>query len=345
MRIRVILRIASCASVLVVGGTSHAAEDVAAFYQGKTLTMLVGGGAGYSYDLAARLLTRHFGRHIPGNPSFIVKNLPGFGSVKAANQIFSVLPQDGSVIGAVLNSLPLNQALGRFKTDLDVTKMQWIGNASRETFVMVVRSDAPATTLAGIRKIEIIMGAPSRAALSFIYPTMMNGLLGTKLRVVLGYKSFAALNAALMRGEVQGTAGSPWYGLHGTAGYSERVRKGVLKVVMQFGSRKASDLPHVPLFKDLGKTADDTRLLELFSSPAEFGKPTLVGPGVPVARVQALRKAFLETTADPAFRAEAKKLGIPVSPVSGDKLQKLAQRVVSTPPALMARAKAILNKK
>lgn len=332
---------------LAAGVNAQAAGDAVSFYKSKAnINLIVGAGSGGNYGLAARLLARHLYRHIPGTPKVIVRNMPGAGSVKAASHIYSVAPQDGTVICNVLNTLPLAQLFGRIKTDLDVNKLQWIGNPVRETFIMVVKSNAPVTSYQGMLKTQVLMGATAPTSLAWMYPNVMNDVLGTKFKVVAGYKGFANIDLAMSQNEVHGNAGSPWYGIDGNGGYSPAVRKGDLKVAVQFGSKKAKDLPNVPLLSDLGKSKDDKTLLELFSSPTQFGKPTVMGPKVPVDRVAVMRKSYMDTMKDKAYIADAKKLGIKVDPVGGDELAALARRVIATPKNLVERAKkAIAAKK
>ena len=331
-----------------LGGVSaHAAGDAASFYKSKnSVNLIVGAGSGGNYGLSARLLGRNLYRHIPGKPKIVVRNMPGAGSVKAASHVYSVAPQDGSVICNVLNTLPLAQLFGRIKTNLDVRKLQWIGNPTRETFIMVIKANAPVTTYKGMLKTQVIMGATAPTSLAWMYPKVMNEILGTKIKVIAGYKGFAGIDLAMAQGEVHGNAGSPWYGKNGKGGYSPKVRKGSLKIALQFGSRKAKDLPDVPLLSDLGKTKDEKILLDLFSSPTQFGKPTVMGPKVPADRVAVIRKAYMDTMGDPAYVADAKRLGITVNPVGGDELVALVARVIATPKNLMKRAKkAIAAKK
>jgi tripartite-type tricarboxylate transporter receptor subunit TctC len=334
-------------SIAPVGAPAQAAGDAVSFYKSKgSINLIVGAGSGGNYGLAARLLSRHLFRHVPGTPKIVVRNMPGAGSVNAASHVFSVAPQDGTVLCNVLNTLALAQLFGRIKTDLDVNRLQWIGNPTRETFILVVKADAPATTYEGMLKTQVLMGATAPTSLAWMYPNVMNEVLGTKIKVVAGYKGFANIDLAMSQGEVHGNAGSPWYGIGGNGGYSPAVRRGELKVALQFGSRKAKDLPAVPLLSDLGKSAEDKVLLELFSAPTQFGKPTAMGPKVPADRVAAMRAAYMATMKDPAYIEDAKKLGINVDPVGGDELAALAKRVMATPEKLVARAKkAIAAKK
>ncbi|MDH3240167.1 MAG: tripartite tricarboxylate transporter substrate-binding protein [Alphaproteobacteria bacterium] len=315
------------------------AQSAEKFYKSKNVNLIVGAGSGGNYGLAARLLARHLDRHIPGKPTIVVRNMPGAGSVKAASHVYSVAPQDGSVICNVLNTLPLAQLFGLIKTDLDVRKLQWIGNPSRETFIMVVKANAPATTYKDMLKTQVVMGATAPTSLAWMYPKVMNEFLGTKFKVIPGYKSFAGIDLAMAQGEVHGNAGSPWYGINGTGGYSPKIRDGVLKVAVQFGFQKAKDLGDVPLLSDLAKGKDEKVALELFSSPTQFGKPSAMGPKVPADRVAAIRKAYGATMKDAAYIADAGRLGIKVNPVTGDELAALAARVIDTPKTIVGRAK------
>ena len=206
---------------------------------------------------------------------------------------------------------------------------------TRETGDVVVSARAAAKTIDDAKRVEIVMGAPSPLAAGALYPRLMNHVLGTKFRVVLGYDGFAAAQNAMERGEVDGIAGDTWY----TEGLEYRWWKaGSIRILLQIGN-KAEDLPGVPLLTDLATNDDDRKLLDLFSSPYVVGKPTAAGPKVPAERVAALRAAYAATMADSDFRADAQKLGIAIAPVSGEELGALVRRLAALPePLVTARA-------
>jgi tripartite-type tricarboxylate transporter receptor subunit TctC len=320
------------------GAAAQNANDIENFYKGKNVTLVVGTGPGGAYDIHGRLIGRHIGKHIPGTPKLIVQNLPGAGSVTACNYVYNVAPKDGSVLANILNTVPLVYALGQVKTQFDPAKFQWIGNMTQEVYLVLVWHTSPAQSIEEAKHVKVLMGSTSPGSLGGMYPRVLNDVLGTQFQPIAGYKEATAIDLAVERGEVHGRAGESWYGQKGTTW--EWTRAGKAKIILQIGFRKADDLKDVPLLLDLVK--DDPakrRLVELFSSPARFGKPTVVAPGVPAARVAALREAYAQTMTDPEFRADADKLGIDIQPVSGVDLGKLAESFASIPEDLLVRAR------
>jgi tripartite-type tricarboxylate transporter receptor subunit TctC len=253
--------------------------------------------------------------------------------------VINTAPQNGTIICNVLNTLPLNQVLGMVKTNLDVSELQWIGNPSREVYIMVVNSTAPSTSYKEMLEKQVILGASTNGSLSWMYPQIMNTILGTKFKIVGGYGGFAAIDLAMARREVDGDVGAPWYDINSANGYSPKIREGALKVVVQVGHQKAQQLPNVPLLNELANSGDDRTLLDLFTSPTEFGKPTVMSPHVPADRVALMRKAYMDTMKDPAFIADATEQGLTVDPIEGEELQGYAKKIVGTPKALVERAK------
>ncbi|MFN4281586.1 MAG: Bug family tripartite tricarboxylate transporter substrate binding protein [Alphaproteobacteria bacterium] len=319
-----------------------AAEPAQSFYSGKNITLVIGTGPGGAYDIHGRLLSRHFGKHLAGAPKLIVQNMPGAGSITASNYVYAVAAQDGTVLANILNTVPLAVALGQVQTQFDPSKFQWIGNMVREVYVVMVWHTAPAKSIEDAKSANVLLGATSPAALSGIYPPVFNDLLGTKFQRIAGYKEAVAIDLAVERGEVHGRAGETWYGRTGTMW--EWVRDGKGKIILQIGFNKADELQDVPLFLDLVKNDPEKRqLAELFSSPALFGKPTVVSPNVPADRVSLLRRAYADTMKDPEFLADAKKLGINIEPVSGDELSKLAKSFGEISPTLLDQAKRMAN--
>ena len=312
------------------------ADAVADFYRGKRLMLVVATPPGGPYDICARLLARHLSVHVPGRPSIVVENMTGATGVVAAKYLYDRAPQDGTVLANLHNMLPLLKMLGRVPVDLDPARLNWIGNMTRETGDVVVSAKTEVRTIDDARRIQVLMGAATAMAAAGIYPKVMNAVLGTRFRLVTGYDGFAAVMQALERGEVEGNAGDTWYG---TGTTFDLYRRGAIRVLVQIGA-PSPDLGSVPLLVDLAANDGDRDLLELFSSPYALGKPTAMGPEVPPERVQALREAYQATMADPAFLADAKRLGVPIAPVPGPELEALVQRLATLPPALVARARA-----
>lgn len=324
----------------LVGGEAALAQTDSAesFYKGRNITLVIGTGPGGAYDIHGRLISRHLGKHIPGQPKLIVQNMPGAGSITAVNHVYAVAPQDGSVLANILNTVPLVHALGQVTTQFDPAKFQWIGNMAQEVYIVLVWHTAPAQNIEAAKTVKVLMGSTSPGTLGGMYPRVLNDVLGTQFQPIAGYKEAVAIDLAVERGEVHGRAGESWYGQKGTTW--DWMRSGKAKIILQIGFAKAPDLPDVPLLLDLVRDdAEKRQLVELFSSPARFGKPTVVAPNVPAARVEALRGAYEKTMLDPEFRADAEKIGVDVQPVSGADLNKLAASFATIPAELIARAR------
>jgi len=329
--------LASLALLAGLGLAPHAqADTVGDFYHSHTVRLIVATPAGGPYDNHARLLARHLGDHIPGHPTIVVENLAGATGMLAANYVFNIAPQDGTVLANLHNMLPLIKALGQSDVKVDPARFNWIGNMTREVGDVIVTTQSPVKTIADAKHTTAVIGAPSPMALGAIYPRVMNYVLGTKFRVVMGYDGAAGVEHAMEQGEVEGDAGDTWFSGQGNT--YDWYKAGKIRVLVQIGTR-TPDLPEVPLLVDLAGNSDDRALLELFSAPYTIGKPTAVGPKVPADRVAALRAAYAETMQDPAFLADAKKLGIEIAPVSGEELAGLMAKLMNLPPALTDRAK------
>jgi tripartite-type tricarboxylate transporter receptor subunit TctC len=339
---RFVLGVAVCACVSGTALAQTATTGAESFYNGKNVTLVIGTGPGGAYDIHGRLVSRHIWRHIPGEPKIVVQNIPGAGSVQAANHVYNIAPQDGSVLANILNTVPLVHALGQTKTQFDPAKFQWIGNMAREVYIVLVWHTAPAQSIEQAKQAQVLMGSTSPGSLGNMYPRMLNDVIGTQFRTIAGYKEAVAIDLAVERGEVQGRAGETWYGEKGTTW--DWIRDSKAKIILQIGFSKAPELQDVPLLLDLVKDDQEkSRLVELFSSPAQFGKPTVVGPQVPASRVAVLRAAYEKTMTDPEFLADASKIGVSVQPVSGSDLNKLAESFTQIPEALIARARRAIE--
>jgi len=312
------------------------ADAISDFYGSHAIRLIVATPAGGPYDNHARLLARHLGDHIPGHPTIVVENLAGATGMLAANYVYNIGPQDGTVLANLHNMLPLIKALGQSDVKVDPARFNWIGNMTREVGDVIVTAKSPVKTIEDAKHTTAVIGAPSPMALGAIYPRVMNYVLKTKFRVVTGYGGAAGVEHALEQGEVEGDAGDTWFSGQGNT--YDWYKAGKIHVLVLIGNR-TPDLPNVPLLADLGSNSDDKALLGLFSAPYTIGKPTAVGPKVPAERVAALRAAYAATMQDPAFLADAKKLGVEVAPVSGEELASLMARLMNLPPALIDRAK------
>jgi tripartite-type tricarboxylate transporter receptor subunit TctC len=302
------------------------ADSIADFYHGKTVYLLIGVDVGGEYDTVARLVGRHIGRHIPGNPAVVPQNMVGASGLKMANHLATIAPQDGTSIGMMSNELPMNNAMGNPGIQFDVSKLQWIGSPSPLVEVLLVWGARGVHTLEEARDRTLTVGTPTRTSVH-------NYLVG-----IVNHYAHAGGNAtdlAMERGEVDGRVVA-WSAVQVTK--PEWIRDRTVVPLVQFGP-KAADLATVPSASDFAKTEQQRQIVELLISSTRLGRPFAAGPGVPGDRVAALRAAFEETMKDPAFLAEAKTMKVAVAPVTGAEMTDIVHHVFATPPAVIAEAK------
>ena len=332
-------------ALLVASAVAQApasAQDVASFYAGKTIRLVVGVDVGSGYDVNARLLARHLGAHIPGNPAFIVQNQPGAGSVTMTSQLYASGPFDGTTIGAAFAGMPTIPLLQPGGSRFDPTKLIWLGNTNRETHVTYVWHTAPVQSLAQARTRELIMGAQAPGSSQVDFPLVADALLGFKFKIVAGYQSTSKINLALESGEVQGTIAA-WTTLKTLS--SAWLADQKIKIIAQWALRPNPELADVPNVLDEAKTDDERDALRLVLARLDIGRPFFLPPNVPPDRVAALRAAFDATMQDPDYRAEADKLKVDIDPLTGAELAALVAQVAQTPAETVARVRAALEHK
>lgn len=317
------------------------ADSPAEFYKGRRIELLVGSESGDGYDTYARLLTRHLGRHIPGEPSFIVKNMPGGGGRPAVNHIYSILPRDGSAFGASLRNIPFDPLYGVDAVKIDATKLGWIGSLNSEVSLCVVWHDKGVRTIEDARAKQLLMGSNGPSISDSIHARLLNRLAGTKLKVVLGYPSSNAVHVALERGEVEGRCGLTYDSL--ISRYAHWVKEKKVVILAQFAAAKHPDLPDVPFILDYAKTEADRQIVDLLLAPNEMGRPYFAPPGIPADRLETLRRGFDAAAKDPQLIAEATKQNLAVRPMSGEAIATMVQRVYATPRPVVEIAKKIVD--
>jgi tripartite-type tricarboxylate transporter receptor subunit TctC len=314
------------------------ADTVAEFYRGKTINVLIGVGVGGEYDLQARLVAKHIGRHIPGNPNVVPQNMTGASGLKMTNYLYLQAPRDGTYIGMSQNAFPAAQAAGLSGIQFDAAKFAWLGTIAPVNETMTLWHTTGIASVEDARRRETIVGATSKGAITYIYAAMMNEYLGTKFKIVTGYNGGNEINLAMERGEVEGR-NNTWSSWKTTKPNWLRDKK--ITVIAQAGPR-APDLA-APSVEGLAKSPEDRKVIELVVSGTQLGRPLFITPGVPEDRINALRVAFDATMKDPEFLAEAAALTFEVAPVGGEALQKIVQKVLSTPMDLAARARHLLE--
>jgi tripartite-type tricarboxylate transporter receptor subunit TctC len=328
-------------AILAAAVASAPAQDVAAFYHGKTLRIIVGVGVGSGYDLNARLLARHLGKHVPGQPAVIVQNQPGAGSMSMTNQLVAAGPFDGSVIGAPFNGMPTTPLLQPAAARFDPNRLNWLGSTNRETQVTYVWHTAPVQSFDELAAKELIVGAQAPGSTQYDYPMLANAIFGTRFKIVTGYESTPKIHLAMERGEVHGNGATNWSTLKLlNAGW---IADGSVKLIAQWALKKHPDLPDVPLVLDRAKTESDRQALLLALARLEYGRPFFLPPDVPAERVAALRRAFDATMKDPAFLADAEHMKIDIDPLSGEEVAALVRQVAATPPDTVARVRAAMG--
>jgi tripartite-type tricarboxylate transporter receptor subunit TctC len=336
------LRKCLSATVLLLAGWSSAfAQSPADFYKGKNVDLYIGYSVGGAYDLYARMLARHMGKHIPGNPNVLPKNMEGAGSLRLANWLYNVAPKDGSAFGIIGRGTGFDPLLGNKAAQFDATKYTWIGSANNEVSVCVAWHTSPIKKFEDMQTRELIVGGTSTSADTDQFPRITNGVLGTKMKVVTGYPGGNEVGLAMERGEVQGRCGWSWSSVKSTHQKSLDDKK--FSILVQLALDKHPDLPDVPLIIDLAKTEEQRQILRLIFARQAMGRPFLGPPNIPPDRAKALRDAFMATMQDKDFLADTARSQMEITPVDGEKVQALVKEIYATPPEIAQKATALLR--
>lgn len=326
------------AAITAISGADPARADdpVESFYRGKQITMIIAGGVGGGYDTYARTFARYYGRHIPGNPTIIAKNLPAAGGLAGTNALFTAPEHDGTVIGALTSSITLDPLFGAPGARFDVLKLSWIGSIGKLQNVCATWHTSTATTLDDLRAREILMAASGATSDSAVMPKVLNVLLGTKMKVITGYDAGAAPELAVERGEVEGVCGLGWSTLK--AARPDWARDHLIHVILQMGMTKHPELPDIPMVQDFVSDPEKRQILDLILVRQEIGRPIAAPPGVPADRLAALRAAFFATLDDPDFKVDATTALMEVDPLSGETVLKLLADAYAAPPSIVKQA-------
>ena len=317
------------------------AQTPAEFYAGKTVTLIASVDAGGAVDLNARQVAKHMARYIPGRPTIVVRNMPGAGHVLATNFLFNQAARDGTIFGTVINGMPLHQVTGGQGVRFDALKFNWIGSTGVSNLTIMVWHTAGISSLDDVKKRELVLGATGVGSGSYIYAYGLNHLLGTRFKIVTGYKGINDIDLATERGEVQGRGGASLSGL--LKEHPDWLKSRKLFPIVQIGFRRDKLYPDVPLMHELEATEEQRQVLKVLSSPVLVGRPYLAPPDTPGDRVAALRKAFADTMQDGQFRAEAEQFSLELNPITGEELAKVVGDTLHTPPDLLALVKPILS--
>jgi len=328
------------AAILALGAAAQA-QSPADFYKGKNVDLTIGYSAGGGYDVYARLLARHMGRFIPGNPAIVPKNMPGAGSLVLANWLYNVAPKDGTAFGTIGRGTAFDPLLGSTKAQFDAAKFNWLGSMNDEVSVCVSWYTTGITSLEQVKHNELTVGGSGQAADTDQFPKVLNATIGTKFRLVTGYPGGNDVDLAMERGEVMGRCGWSWSSVVAT--HKSWIDEHKINVLVQLSLSKHPDLPNVPLAMDLANNDEQRQIFKLVFARQPMGRPFLAPPGVPSDRVSVLREAFMDTMKDGDFLAEAEKMKLEINPVAGDAVQEIVQDVYKTPKPIAAAVAEMIN--
>jgi tripartite-type tricarboxylate transporter receptor subunit TctC len=339
MRRRQTLLLALCAFA-AIGGAGAKADTVADFYKGRAVTVVVSSSAAGGYDTLARALARYMGKHLPGNPAFIVRNMPGAGGMTATNFLYNNADKDGSVIGLVQNNTPFEPLFGTKEARYDPVKFNWLGSPSSETAMVLLWHTVPVSTLAELRSREVAVGVSGANSTPAFFTRLLNATLGTRMKPINGYPGQKDVLLAMERRELDGHPSAFFSSVRSTR--PTWLREKTAKAILQYGPEKLAELPDVPFAPDLVTNDEDKLTMQAAFAPLALGRPFLIPPGVPAERVAALRAAFAATMTDTEFLAEGERMGLGLNaPRTGAQIQEVMERAYQSPPAVIERLRQL----
>jgi tripartite-type tricarboxylate transporter receptor subunit TctC len=325
----------------LVWATPPRAQTPAEFYRGKTINLDVGSSVGGGYDIHGRLLARHIGKHIPGNPTVVPRNVEGAGGLRLANILYNSAPRDGTAMGIVFRSVPFDPLFGTKGTQFDATRFTWIGSTSNEVSICVAWHTSGVTSIEDLRTKDLVVGSTGHNADTSIFAKVINGVLGTRMRTVIGYPGGNEISLAMERGELGGRCAWSWSAVKATR--LSWVEQKQVHVFVQLALSKHPDLPHVPLVLDLTKTPDERAIARLVFARQQIAWPFVAPPGVPKDRAEALRAAFNATMQDKAYLAEAEKAKLEIMPIAGEEIERLIIELYATPAPIVQKTIEMLR--
>lgn len=307
----------------------------------QQVTMVVGFSPGATYDIYTRTFARHLGKHLPGKPNVIVQNMAGAGTLRSANFIYNQAPKDGTTIGMFARGLAMQPLLDMTGIQFEAQKFKWIGSISSDVSLVLSWHTRPFKTIDDLRQREMVVAGTGSGADSVIFPYILNGVLGTKMKIVTGYPGAADFLLAVERQEADGTAGVSWSGLN--AARPEWIAKKLINVIVQLGLKKHPDMNPAPLVMEFAKNDVDRGVLEMIFARQDMAYPIVAPPETPAERVTVLREAFQAVMQDPEFLADAKKQHLETASMRGEEIEKLIARIFASPPDVIARAQKAIE--
>jgi len=337
----ILCRYLAGALLATLGAAPALAQSPAEFYKGKTIELDIGLSVGGAYDAYARMLARHMGKYIPGNPAIVPKTVEGAGSMRLANSLYNAAPRDGTIFGIINRSTPFEPIFANKGAQFDATRFGWIGSANNEVSVCVAWHTSGIASFEDARRRALVVGATGPSADTYQFPKIANAVLGTRFKIVSGYPGGNEVDLAMQRGEVEGRCGWSWTSVKGL--HQAWLDRKEINVIFQMGLAKHADLPQVPLAIDLAGNEEDRAILRLIFARQVMAWPFLTPPGTPADRLQALRSAFMQTMQDNDVLAEAEKAGLDVEPIKGEDIETLVRQIYATPAAIARRTAELLQ--
>jgi tripartite-type tricarboxylate transporter receptor subunit TctC len=327
-------------ALMCVGAAPAQADAVADFYKGRAVTIVVSSSAAGGYDTIARAVARHMGKHMPGGPAFIVRNMPGAGGMTATNFLYNNADKDGTVIGLVQNNTPFEPLFGTKEARYDPVKFNWLGSPSSETAMVLLWHTVPVNSVAELKTREVAVGVSGANSTPAFFTRLLNATLGTRMKPINGYPGQNDVLLAMERRELDGHPSAFFNSVRSTR--PNWLRDKTAKAILQYGPEKLAELPNVPFAPDLVGSEEDNLVMQAAFAPLALGRPFLMPPGIPPERVAALRHAFAATMTDSEFLAESEKMGLGLNaPRSGEQMQSVMERTYQSPPQVIDRLRQL----
>jgi tripartite-type tricarboxylate transporter receptor subunit TctC len=340
-RITTALQTALAALLIALGAAPLSAQPVEQAFAGRTITIYVGYTAGGSYDLYGRLVSRHLGRHLPGHPTVVVQNMPGAGSLKAANYLYEVAPRDGTALGVVVESTALEQALANPAAQYDAAKFTYVGRVATSNNIFMMWQSAKVQSLEDAKLSTALLAGTGPGSIADTIPKLTNAFLGTKFKLISGYPASTEAMLAMERGEVDGSSSS-WAAVK--VGKQDWLKEKKIKIILQTTPERVPELPDAPCLGEIGSTPEDRQVFALYANGSAIGRSLLGPPGIAAERVAALRAGFDAMVKDPDFVADIGKINVELDPLPGAAVAQLVARTLDLPAAVRERAIAAFGR-
>ena len=330
------LILAGAAALVLTAVDAAQAQPGEPFFARKTITISIGYTAGGSYDLYGRLAARHLGKHIPGQPTVVAQNMPGAGSLKAANYLYEVAPRDGTALGVVVESAALEQALSNPAVQYDAAKFTYVGRIATSNNIFMQWHTSKVQSIEDSKRLESSLAGTGPGSIAETVPRLLNALAGTKFRLVSGYPASNEAMLAMERGEVEGSSSS-WAAV--SVAKKEWLRDKKIRIILQTAPERIKELPDAPALPEIGATEEDRQVYALYASGSAIGRSVIGPPDIPADRVKILRDAFNAMVKDADFIADIQRLNVDLDPLPGERVQDLIVRTLNVPQAVRERAK------